>query len=135
MSNCEINGEEPNITNRKLTDFRLLQFYDGLEISDQMNAAHFRFGADWVCLYFESGTVFWRASLEPPERPVNSTLKHGLLLNDLSEMDAVVGQVLESIQYSGNEVGDVQVSLHFLSGATLEFQHSATTDSSRVVIS
>lgn len=127
-----INGEEPRIVGETCTGFVLLQFCEGVEISNQVNVAYLKFGAQWHRLYFECGTVFWRASREAPGAPVNSTLEYGLVMNDLSEMSSVVGQVAESVGYSANEAGDVAVRLCFTSGTAITFTYSATSDSARV---
>jgi len=127
-----INGEEPRIVGQKCTGFVLQHFYDGLQISDQVNVAHLKFEKQWYRLYFEFGTVFWRVSQEQLEAPVNSTLEYGLILNDLSEMSSVAGQIIRSINYEANEVGDVAVRLSFASGGAVKFSYSAASDSTRV---
>lgn len=127
-----INGKEPRILGRTCTGFVLLHFYDGVAISNQVNVAHLKFEEQWYRLYFECGTVFWRESDEPPGMPVNSTLDYGLVLNDMSELSSVVGQVVESISYASTEAGDVEVRLGFVVGTTLKFNYSAASDSTRV---
>jgi hypothetical protein len=127
-----INGEEPRLEGETRTGFVLMHFCEGVEISNQVNVAYLKFGAQWHRLYFECGTVFWRASREAPGAPVNSTLEYGLVMNDLSEMSSVVGQVVESVSYSANEAGDVDVRLRFASGTAITFNYSAASDSARV---
>lgn len=127
-----LNGQEPRIVGQTCRGFILLHFYDGTEISDQVNVAHLKFDEQWYRLYFECGIVFWRESQEPPGMPTNSTLEYGLVLNDLSELNAVAGQILESINYSASEAGDVEVRLSFAAGTALTFNYSAASDSTRV---
>jgi hypothetical protein len=127
-----LNGEEPRIVGQTCTGFVLLHFCDGIAISNQVNVAHLKFDEQWYRLYFECGIVFWRKSQEPPGMPINSTLEYGLVLNDLSELSSVVGQVLESINYSANEAGDVEVRLGFVAGTVMNFHYSAASDSTRV---
>ncbi|WP_313914052.1 hypothetical protein [Tahibacter sp.] len=129
---CTINGDEPRIIGQACTGFFVLHFYDGTAISDQVVVAHLKFDEQWYRLYFECGMVFWRESHEPPGTPVNSTLEYGLVLNDLSELSSVVGQVVESISYSGNEFGDVEVRIGFATGIAMKFSYSAASDSTRV---
>jgi hypothetical protein len=126
-----INGEEPKIVGEQCTGFCLQHFYEDGQITDQVNVAYLRFRDQWHRLYFECATVFWRVS-EAPAAAENSGLAHGLLLNDLSAMGAVVGHTLESLDYVGSEVGDVEVLLHFSSGQRLRFFHSVETDSTSV---
>lgn len=127
-----LNGEEPRVIGQICTGLVLLYFYDGAVISNQVNVAHLKFDEQWYRLYFECGTVFWRESQERPGMPVNSTLEYGLVLNDLSELSSVVGQVLESISYASNDVGDVDVCLGFFTGTVLKFNYSAAADAARV---
>lgn len=127
-----LNGEEPPIVGHTCTGFVLLHFYDGAAISNQVNVAHLKFDEQWYRLYFESGTIFWRKSQESPGRPTNSTLEYGLVLNDLSELSSVVGQVVESIKYSATEAGDIEVRLGFVAGTAMKFNYSAASDSTRV---
>lgn len=67
-------------------------FYEGHEITDPVNVAHLRLGDQWYHLYFECATIFWAASGNP-ETPQNHDPACGLLLNDLSGIDGVVGHV------------------------------------------
>jgi hypothetical protein len=132
LDHYSLNGEEPCIIGQICTGLILMHFYDGTAISDQVNVAHLKFNDQWYRMYFECGVVFWRMSQESPETPINSTLKYGLVLNDLSEMSSVVGQVLESISYSASRVGDIEVCLKFVSGTTMRFNYSAASDSTYV---
>lgn len=127
-----LNGEEPRVIGQPCTGFVLLHFYEGTSISNQVNVAHLKFDEQWYRLYFECGTVFWRESQVPPGMPINSTLEYGLVLNNLSELSSAVGQVLESINYSANEAGDVEVRLGFVGGTAMKFNYSASSDSTRV---
>jgi hypothetical protein len=127
-----LNGEEPLILGKCCTGLFLEHFYEHGKITNQVNVAHLKFEAQWYRLYFECATVFWRTS-EAPEVPVNSDLSYGLLLNNLSEMSTVVGQVAESLHYSSSESGDVVVSLVFSNEKRLNFAYSAATDSTRIV--
>lgn len=126
-----VNGEEPRVVGRICTGLVLLHFYDRMKISNQVNVAHLKFDEQWYRLYFECGTVFWRKSQDRPEVPVNSTLEYGLVLNDLSEMSSVVGQVVESISYAATEAGDVELRVDFAAGTAVNFVYSAVSDSTR----
>ncbi|WP_299428080.1 hypothetical protein [uncultured Meiothermus sp.] len=125
-------GEEPLLVGQRCTGFVLQHFYQGQQITDQVNVAYLRFGEQWYRLYFECATIFWRAS-EPPEVAENADLTHGLLLNDLSGMESVVGQTVQAVAYEGSESGDVRATLTFANGKRLEFEHSCEADSTRLI--
>ena len=84
---------------------RSQHFYEGQQVVDQVNVAYLRFAQQWYRLYFECATIFWRES-EAPAAPENTDLAYGLLLNDLSGMEDVVGQVVQAVAYAGSESGD-----------------------------
>ena len=127
-----LNGDEPNIAGLQCTGFVLQHFYEGLQIVDQVNVAYLRFAEQWYCLYFECATIFWRVS-EAPTPAENADLKFGLLPNDLSGMETVVGQIVQTVAYSGSESGDVQATITFSNGKSLNFVHSCEADSTRLV--
>ncbi|KGF72300.1 hypothetical protein DO97_10865 [Neosynechococcus sphagnicola sy1] len=106
-------------------------FFEGQQITDQVNVAYLRFAEQWYRLYFECETIFWRMS-EPPEAAENSDLSYGLLLNDLSGMESVVGQTVQSVAYTAFESGDVRATIMFTNGKSLEFEHSCEADSTRL---
>ncbi len=128
-----LNGEEPQIVGKRCTSLVLRHFYEDGKITDQVNVAYLRFEERWYRLYFECATVFWRLS-EEPVAAENSELAYGLLLNNLSGMSAVVGQVLESIAYSASEFGDVEVVISFMNGKQLLFSYSCESDSTRLAV-
>ena len=126
-----LNGEEPHLVGQLCTGFVLQHFYEGQQITDQVNVAYLRFAEQWYRLYFECETIFWRMS-EPPEAAENSDLAYGLLLNDLSGMESVVGQTVQAVAYSASESGDVRATITFANGKSLEFEHSCEADSTRL---
>src|SRR5687767_9700820 len=91
-----LNGEEPPLVGQRCTGFVLQHIYEGRQITDQVNVAYFHFSGQWYRLYFECSTIFWRTS-EAPEAAENSNLTSGLLLNDLSGMESVVGQTVQAV--------------------------------------
>lgn len=127
----ELNGDEPPLIGSVCTALVLEQLIEGRTILDPVNVAHLRFEARWYRLYFECATVFWRSS-DGPRTPENSDLAHGLLLNDLSGMAAVVGQELEAIRYAGFTSGDVRVDLIFTNGRCLRFSHDCASETTEV---
>ncbi|WAJ39135.1 hypothetical protein OU800_07885 [Pseudomonas sp. GOM7] len=127
-----INGEEPQLLGLQCTGFVLQHFYEGLQITDQVNVAHLCFNERWYRLYFECGTVFWRVS-EKPEAGQNTDLAFGLLLNDLSGVAGIVGHVVERVSYEGSEAGDVQVNIELSGGRILKFIYNCEADSTRLV--
>jgi hypothetical protein len=131
-SSYSINGEEPQLAGTRCTGFYLQHFYEGPQVTDQVNVAYLRFDGQWYRLYFECATIFWRRS-EEPEVPENSELAYGLLLNNMSGMASVVGQEFESLAYSASESGDVQVRLSFRNGKFLQFLHNCHADSTQLV--
>lgn len=126
-----INGEEPALAGQRLTAFFLEHFYEGQQITNQVNVAHLCFGGQWYRLYFECATVFWRES-EKPTPAENSGLEYGLLLNDLSGMESVVGQTVERVAYSATESGDVRVNIAFANGQRLQFTYDCAIDSTQL---
>jgi hypothetical protein len=127
-----VNGEEPKLEGLLCTGFVLEHFYEGLQITNQVNVAHLCFNERWYRLYFECGTVFWRVS-EKPEAGQNTDLAFGSLLNDLSGMAGIVGEVVEQVSYEGSEAGDVQASIGLSGGRVLKFAYTCETDSTRLV--
>ena len=126
-----INGAEPNIVGQQCTGLVLLHVYEGQRIIDQVNVAYLRFAEQWYCLYFECGTIFWRVS-EAPAAPENFDPASGLLLNDLSGMELLVGQIVLTVAYAGSESGDVRALITFANSRSLEFDHSCEKDSTLV---
>lgn len=126
-----LNGEEPQLVGQRCTGFVLQHFYEGQQITDQVNVAYLRFAGQWYRLYFECATIFWRVS-EPPEKTENSGLAYGLLLNDLSGMESVVGQTVQAVAYSASQSGDVRATIAFANGKSLKFEHSCEADSTRL---
>jgi hypothetical protein len=126
-----LNGEEPHLVGQRCTGFALQHFYEGQQITDQVNVAYLRFAEQWYRLYFECATIFWRVS-EAPEAAENSGLAYGLLLNDLSGMESVVGQTVHAVAYAASESGDVRATITFANGKSLDFEHSCEADSTRL---
>jgi len=131
MSLLQMNGEQPQIIGAICEAFVVQSFYDGDRLADPANVVFMKFSELWVRVYFETNTVFWRTGMSPGQ-PINSTLEHGLLLNDLSEMSSVVGRVLSEIQYRGTETGDVELSLIFAGGATVCLRYDNTLDATSI---
>ena len=131
IERVDFNGDPPAIQGLVCTGLVIQHFYDGRTLTDQANVVYLRFGDTWHRIYFETGTVFWRSG-HPPSAPVNSTLAHGLLLNDLSELPGVVGHRLSSIAYSGTQRGDVSAHLTFESSAVLSLHYDTGADSTRI---
>lgn len=77
----------------RCTGFVLQHFYEARQITDEVNVAYLRLREQWYSLYFECSTIFGRAS-DNPETPENSSLASGLLLNDLSGIDGIVGHTI-----------------------------------------
>jgi len=131
IENLLFNGQPPDIVGQLCNGLVVQSFYDGASLTDQANVVFFRFGDTWHRIYFEAGIVFWRTG-EAPENPVNSTISHGLLLNNLSEMTSVVGHHLARVAYSATPRGDVSVECLFESGAGLSLTYDTSTDSTRI---
>jgi hypothetical protein len=129
-----LNGGEPDVVGLRCTGFALVHFHEGQRITDLVNVAYLRFDEQWYRLYFEASTVFWRKT-EAPEAAQNSGLAHGLLLNDLSGMDSVVGQTVQTVTYAGSRSGGVRTSISFLNGNCLEFAHDSEVGATRLVAS
>ena len=128
-----LNGNEPDLTGKRCTGLVLQHFYEVQKITDQVNVAYLRFSEQWYMLHFECRTIFWRES-EAPSAPENSSAAHGLLLNDLSGMETVVGQVVQAVRYGGSRSGDVRASIEFANGKTLAFVYSHASDSTRFLL-
>ena len=126
-----INGEEPQLVGTLCTGFILLHFYKGHQITDKVNVAYLRLGEHWYRLYFECSTIFWRVS-ENPNPPTNQSLEYGLLLNDLSEIDGLVGHTIREVNYEGSKSGDVGVTVKFSSGKQITFKYSCEADATQV---
>lgn len=132
MPSYYINGEEPQLVGALCTGFVLLHFYKGHQITDKVNVAHLRLGEHWYRLYFECATIFWDVS-DNPEPPTNDNLEYGLLFNDLSEIDGVVGHTIREVNYEGSQSGDVGVMVKFSSGKQLTFKYSSEADATQLV--
>ena len=131
VENLQFNGQAPDIVGQRCDGLFVQHFYDGTTLTDQANVVFFRFNETWYRIYFETGIVFWRTG-QAPESPVNSTIAHGLLLNDLSELPGVVGHHLTNIAYSATPQGNVVVKFLFDSGATLSLSYDTGADSTRI---
>lgn len=132
MTSFSVNGEEPRLVGELCSGFVLQQFYDGDRITDPANVAYFQVGERWYRLYFECATIYWRAS-PPPEAAQNSGIASGLLLNDLSGMEGIVGHTFEEVAYEGSASGDVEVMLRFNSGKRIVFRYSCQADATQIV--
>ena len=131
IANLEFNGSEPQIVGQRCTGLKVQHFYEGESLRDPANVAYLRFLDVWHRVYFEIGTVFWRSG-DQPEQPVNSTLAHGLLLNDLSELSGVIGKELVAVDYSATVRGDVTVIFQFAGGTKLSLRYDAQLDATRI---
>src|SRR5690606_38570517 len=103
-----VNGEEPRLVGERCAGFVLQHSYEGNRITDSANVAYIQVGERWYRLYFECATIFWRLS-QPPEAAQNSGIASGLLLNDLSGMEGIVGHTFEEVAYEASASGDVEV--------------------------
>lgn len=83
-------------------------------------------------MYFECATIFWRAS-DNPETPQNTDLEYGILLNDLSGVDGIVGHTIREVNYEVSESDDVGVTLRFSSGRQLTFKYNCEADTTQLV--
>lgn len=131
VENLQFNGPLPDLIGQLCNGLVVQHFYDGTVLSDQANVVFFRFGDVWHRICFETGTILWRMG-EAPESPVNSTIAHGLLLNDLSEMTGIVGYHLADVAYSATPQGDVGAKFLFDSGAALSLSYDTGADSTRI---
>jgi len=94
--------------------------------------AHLRLGEQWYRLSFECATIFWEAS-DNPETPQNGNLACGLLFNDLSGIDGVVGHTIREVNYEASQSGDVGVTVRFSSGKQLTFKYSCEAVATQLV--
>ncbi|WP_295952693.1 hypothetical protein [uncultured Xanthomonas sp.] len=131
VEHMTLNGQPPALEGLECTGFVVQHFYEDFALSDPACAVCLCFGEVWYRIYFEAAAVFWRES-EPPGNPVNSTLSHGLLLNDLSEMPGVVGHRLSSIACSGTARGDVEVRLAFAHGTSILLNYDVDAGITRI---
>jgi hypothetical protein len=131
VDHLDFNGTPPALIGQVCTGFAVQHFYAGFTLVDHANVVFLRFGGDWHRIYFETATVFWRSG-DAPGSPINSTLDHGLLLNDLSELPGVVGHVLESITYAGTVQGDVTVEFTFGGGGKVSLRYDTGADATRI---
>lgn len=123
----DINGEIPEVVGHPCTGLVLLQVWEGRTLTDQVNVAYLRFGELWFRLYFEPGTIFWRQT-EAPEQPENSALSQGLVLNNLSGLEAMTGQTVVGIDHFGTGAQDVHVEIRLDNRKKLMFVYAAETD-------
>jgi hypothetical protein len=124
-------GTQPEIVGHACTGLVVQHFYEGKTLVDQANVTYRRFADTWHRIYFESGTVFWRSG-QAPEQAKNSTLEHGLLLNDLTELPTVAGRTLLGIDYTATEAGDVAVQFNFGDKAVLRLRYDASADRTQI---
>jgi len=75
---------------------------------------------------------FWEAS-DNPETPQNGNLACGLLFNDLSGIDGVVGHTIREVNYEASQSGDVGVTVRFSSGKQLTFKYSCEAVATQLV--
>ena len=124
--NININGKEPSIVGKKCQSFFLIQQQEKDVIINPVNSAYFKFARQWFQLCFDGNTVFWRENIAHQE-PVNNDLSCCLVLLNLSELEGVVGSILESIKYESNEE-TISLFLNFTSGKRLHFKYYAFKD-------
>jgi hypothetical protein len=127
VAHLQFVGQQPSIVGQCCSGLIVQHFYDGVTLTDRANVVFLRFQDTWHRIWFETATVFWRSG-DPPQQPVDSTLEHGLLLNDLSELHTVVGRVLRDIAYSATENGDVSVRFLFEGGTELSLRYENNAD-------
>jgi len=75
---------------------------------------------------------FWEAS-DNPETPQNGNLACGLLFNDLSGIDGVVGHTIREVNYEASQSGDVGLTVRFSSGKQLTFKYSCEAVATQLV--
>lgn len=131
ISHINFVGEQPDIVGRVCTGFVVQHFYEETTLVDHANVTYLRFSGNWHRICFETGTVFWRSG-QAPEPAVNSTLKHGLLLNDLSGLPAVAGRTLSGVEYHGSDAGNIEVEFYFDGKVAVTLHYSSATDSTRI---
>jgi hypothetical protein len=121
-----INGKEPSIVGKLCKSLYLIQQQEADSVTDPANVAYFNFDEKWVKLSFDGETIFWREN-ESPSEPINHDLACCLVLLNLSELQGVVGQRLERIEYSSDDES-VSAKLTFSSGKFLRFTHNGYDD-------
>ncbi|MCL1037642.1 hypothetical protein L2750_10820 [Shewanella submarina] len=121
-----INGKEPNIVGKLCKSLYLIQQQEGDTVTDPANMAYFNFDGKWFKLCFDGETIFWREN-ESPSEPINQDLACCLVLLNLSELQGVVGQRLERIEYSCDHES-VSAKLTFNSGKFLRLTHNGFDD-------
>lgn len=130
-SSLQFVGEQPDIIGQVCSGFVVQHFCEETTLVDQANVTFLRFSGIWYRICFETGTVFWRSG-QTPAPAVNSTLQHGLLLNDLSDHHSIQGRTLSGIDYRGNDAGDVEVTFRFEGKVAITLLYSSAADSTRI---
>lgn len=121
----QINGDEPKITGKKCEGVYLIQQQEGESVTDPANTIYLKFDSVWSKLCFDGDTIFWRH--EVPSEPVNHNIEICLSLLNLCELDGVVGNDLNKIQYSWDGEA-VSAEFNFSSGKSLKFVHNCYED-------
>jgi hypothetical protein len=121
-----INGKEPSIVGKLCKSLYLIQQQEGDTVTDPANVAYFNFDGRWFKLSFDGETIFWREN-ESPSEPINQDLVCCLVLLNLSELQGVVGQRLERIEYDSDHES-VSAKLTFNSGTFLRLTHNGYDD-------
>ncbi|ELA7138041.1 hypothetical protein RAX52_004493 [Vibrio parahaemolyticus] len=125
-----INGDVPDIVGKLCERFYLEQIQGSQTTYDQANVAYFRFDSQWLKLYFDGNTIFWRMCTEPTE-PVNSNFSSYSSLVNFSEITGVCRHTLKNIEQSTDKDA-VTVSLAFDSGVVLKFEYFSLDDYTKV---
>lgn len=90
-----LNGDEPEVIGKKCSGLCLIQHQEGDSITDPANTIYFKFDSNWSKLCFDGSTIFWRR--ESPSEPVNDNIGSCLVLLNLSELNGVIGFLLDGI--------------------------------------
>ena len=62
-----LNGVAPVLAGRVCQAFVCQQFFANDELCDPANVTYLQFDGTWFRLYFETGVIFWRSDVKPPQ--------------------------------------------------------------------
>ncbi|MBW7982022.1 hypothetical protein [Enterobacillus tribolii] len=124
-------GRTPDIIGQTCSGLVVCQYYEGTILADPANVVYFQFGDYWYSICFEAAMVFWRHKTQIGSS-VNSTLLHGTIFNDLSELEGVAGHQLVTIDYNSTPEGNVNVKFLFDSDTIFSLDYDSSTDSTKI---
>lgn len=122
----QLNGIEPDIIGNECEGLYIIQHQENEYVSDPANTTFLKFKGSWHQIHFDSETIFWRPAQEPTD-PVNDNINVNLVLRNLSELEGVVGEILNIIKYSATNT-TVTASFIFSSGKVLSITHNVKDD-------